>query len=134
MHSFQAHTSDVEIRLSAPSLAELFAEAGLALAEVTWGCPELPPAGASGEVVSLAAPDRDALLVDWLNELIYRGERDRRLFTKFAMEKVTERDLVARAYGAEVPELRTLVKAATFHRLRIEETTGGVAATVILDV
>lgn len=134
MHTFESHTSDVEIRVEARSLRELFIEAGLALAEVMAGRSELPAAGPEYQVVSLSAPDRDALLVDWLNELIYRSERERKIFTVLTIEQLTERQLVAGIQGAPVPDLRTIVKAATFHGLRTTETDTGAAAKVILDV
>ncbi len=134
MHTFEAHTSDVEIRVDARSSRELFAEAGLALAEIMLGRAELPPATPEYQVIQLEAPDRDALLVDWLNELIYRAERDGRVFTRFTIEHLTERELTAGVQGAAVPDLRSLVKAATFHGLQTRETEHGVTANVILDV
>src|SRR5262245_25850796 len=117
-HSFEAHTSEVEIRLEAPSLRELFVEAALALAEVMAGG-ALPRASQEREAIRLEASDRDALLVDWLNELIFRAERSRRLFTGFAIAHLDDTSLSAEARWAEVPAMRTLVKAATFHGLRI---------------
>ena len=135
MHTFAAHTGEVEIHLEAPSLAELFREAGLALAEVMAGGPPPAPAPAGdAQRVELFAPDRDALLFDWLNELVFRAERDRRLYPGIAVERAGDRELVASIRPAEVPELRTLVKAATFYGLRITETPRGFAANVVLDV
>lgn len=134
MHSFEPHTSDVEIHVEAKSLRDLFTEVAQALAEVMLGRGELPAASADYEIVELEAPDRDALLVDWLNELIYRAERDQKVFTKFTIEHLTARELVAGVQGAAVPDLRSLVKAATFHGLKTQETPRGLTTRVILDV
>jgi SHS2 domain-containing protein len=132
-HTFEEHTGELQIRLFAPTLAELFAEAGRALMEVMDGAPPAGPIG-PGERVALSAADRDALLVDWLNELIYRVETGRRLYREFAIQQLTDEELIASIRGTPAPRLRTLVKAASFHGLRIDEADAGFTATVVLDV
>ena len=131
-HWFAEHTGELEIRLVAPSAAELFGEAGRALAEVM----AVAPATATGAArkVSLHAVDREALLVAWLDELLFLAERDKMVFGDLRIEKLSNRDLVATVRGAPVTELRTQVKAATFHGLRVVESADGFTATVILDV
>ena len=132
-HSFEDHTSEVAIRLRAPTLAGLFAEAGRALAEVMNG--GLPPAGAArSEPVILASRDLDALLVDWLNLLILRSETERVLFTGFAFDEVADCQLVATIRGAPAPSLRSIVKAASYHGVRVARDGDGYSATVVLDV
>jgi len=131
-HEFRAHTAEIELFLAAPDLRSLFVEAGKALAELMAGEPLVP----SGEAVEVAvrAEDREALLVGWLNELIFRSERDKRIYLAFELEQLTPRSLIARIRGAEPRTLKTAVKAATFHLLKIVETASGFTATVVLDV
>jgi len=131
-HWFAEHTGELEIGLAADSLAELFAEAGRALAEVMAGAQ--PPASGAEQRVSLRARDREALLVAWLDELLFLAERDKKVYGDIRIERVTGEALTATVRGAPVTELRTQVKAATFHDLRIVEGADGLAATVILDV
>jgi SHS2 domain-containing protein len=50
------------------------------------------------------------------------------------VQRVTETELVATIRGAEPDHLKTAVKAATFHRLRIAEERGRLTASVVLDV
>lgn len=135
-HVFEEHIGEARVRLEAPSLAELFRQAALALAE-------LMGAGAAGaaapvrgafERVELRATDRDALLVDWLNELVYRAERARKVFGEIAIERIDDGQLVATIRGYDAPDARSLVKAATFHGLEIVETPDGWRATVVLDI
>jgi SHS2 domain-containing protein len=80
------------------------------------------------------AGDRAALLVNWLNELIYLAEVDRWVATEFLVERATDTDIAVRARGVivEVPPSR--VKAATFHGLAIADRVGLLEAHVILDV
>jgi SHS2 domain-containing protein len=56
-------------------LSELFEEAALALADLAWDRPSDRSGGLALESdIALAASDRDALLVAWLNELVGLGE------------------------------------------------------------
>jgi SHS2 domain-containing protein len=91
-------------------------------------------AGPSVERVSLEAYDREALLVDWLNELIFRAETGRKIFSEARIEQIDDRSLAAEITGRPAPLGRTFVKAATFHGLRIEEVPGGLSASVLLDI
>ncbi len=133
-HVFEEHTADVRLRVEAPTLPELFVEAGRALAELVG-----PEEGARGpileeETVYVRASDRDALLVDWLNELVYRSETTKRVYPELAIESFSQHELEARIRGFDAEDLRTPVKAATFHGLRITERPGGYTASVVLDV
>ena len=131
-HSLAEHTGEVELRLEAETLGELFAEAARALAELQGG----PPAGSPDvrEEVRLSAPDRDALLVDWLNELVFLSERHKAIFGDVRVQAIEEGSLVASVAGRTTEELGLHVKAATFHGLDVRETPAGFVANVVLDV
>src|SRR6266568_1100675 len=53
-------------------------------------------------------------------------------FTAFEIDRISDRHLEATVRGAHVEHPRSVVKAATFHALRIEERDGTWSATVIL--
>lgn len=132
---FEPHTSEVRIRVEGTDLAELFEEAGYALAEVMLGeSPPEPPAGAEEEHVTLDAADTEALLVDWLNELISRSDMKKRVYTHVVVDALAERKLHARIRGFTPEVLKTAVKAATFHGLEIREHEDRFIAFVVLDV
>jgi SHS2 domain-containing protein len=132
-HWFEEHTGDVQLRIVAPALPQLFVEAGMALAELI-----SERRGQSSEqaieTVEVHAPDREALLVEWLNELIFRGETERKVYDEFRITSLSDQSLRAEIRGAAPEQLRTAVKAATFHRLEIATQAGGYSATVVLDV
>ncbi len=132
-HSFEEHRGELEVRIDGPTLSALFAEGGRALAELMRATPLQAQAGCSEEVV-LNAPDREALLVEWLNELVFRSEVEKALFTEFVIVHLSERQLVATIRGTRVTELRNPVKAATYHGVTIAEHVGGFTAKVVLDV
>jgi SHS2 domain-containing protein len=133
-YEFEEHIGELRLRLSAASRAELFVEAGRALAELFCGSDRLPQAAGERVPVELESSDQAGLLVDWMNELIFQSETKQTVFVEFDLRELGERDLRASIRGANVSELRTLVKAATLHDLRVSEQEHGVSATVVLDV
>ena len=88
--------------------------------------------------MSLTSIDREALLVDWLNHLLYLFDLDGFLGRDFQVMLLTQERLEAKVTGenfdpARHPE-RTAVKAATFHQLSIVPVKDGWEATVVLDL
>jgi SHS2 domain-containing protein len=127
------HTAEVRLRVRAPTFGELAAEAGRALARLQLGR-EPPPGEGPWRRLAVRAPDREAVLVDWLNELVFLAEAERWVATEFAVEAATDRELRVRARGVAVDEAPARVKAATFHGLTVASVPGGVEADVVLDV
>jgi SHS2 domain-containing protein len=130
------HTADLAWRLWGASLPELFENAGRALSATLTDRRYLR--GRATREVSLASIDREALLVDWLNHLLYLFDVDGFLGRDFQVESLTPERLEARVTGesfdaARHPE-RTAVKAATFHQLSIVPVKDGWQATVVLDL
>jgi SHS2 domain-containing protein len=136
-HSFEAHTGEVILALAAPTLQELFAEAGRGLAELLAGRETIearPASDSPPEQVLVRARDVAALLVAWLDELVYRSEVGKRIYDQIEVEAVADHELRATIRGFEPDHIRTAVKAATFHRLRVERDQDGFRASVVLDV
>jgi len=127
------HTAEVMLRLRATTLAELLAEAGRALARVELGGP-LPPAAGEPRPIAVQSPDREALLVDWLNELVYLAETERWVPVEFEMVTATDTTVRALARGVVTDEAPARVKAATFHGLKVVAGPQGLEAEVVLDV
>lgn len=132
-HAFEDHTADVRLRVAAPDLPTLFAEAARGLGELMGGD---VVSGELGEPVRAQARgrDREALLVAWIDELIYLSEVHKRVWTDIAVERLEGGEIVARLRGPRAQALRTAPKAATFHELRVVDAPDGVRATVVLDV
>jgi SHS2 domain-containing protein len=126
------HVGELELHLEAPNLAALFEEAARALARVM--AEDFEPATSTPVHVELLASDRASLLVDWLNELVYRTDVDKRVYGEVHVEQADERHLSASLRGRSPTAPRTAVKAATWHRLAVRETPSGLEATVVLDV
>jgi SHS2 domain-containing protein len=78
--------------------------------------------------IEVTAPDHEALLVNWLNELIYFFDAKEMLFSRFDIAVLTDTTLEAVVYGEKIDikrhHLKRDVKAATYHMLKIEENDG----------
>jgi SHS2 domain-containing protein len=129
------HTADIGLRLTARTPGEIFEAAaeGLAVLQGAW----FPGEGVAHQV-EVAAADREALLVAWLDELLYLQDAEDVVFGGFHVEEEGDRRLRARMLTAPRGD-RGLeaagVKAATYHRLRFErERNGRWSADVYLDV
>ena len=88
--------------------------------------------------VSVNATDREALAVDWLNELLFRYEADGFLPKEFhvaidAGETGLDADCVGEPADPQRHRLRSVVKAATYHGLQISHD-GEWRIQVILDI
>ena len=94
------------------------------------------PAEPAGEArtIEVLSVDREALLVDWLNEILFFAEVESWVAVEFDILETSSERLKASARGVPVEEPPALVKAATFHGLAVEEKDGGLQAEVIFDV
>jgi SHS2 domain-containing protein len=131
MYRFVEHTGELELELEAATEAGVFAAAAAALRELLAGEDEHGPV--ERHTVALSAPDRAALLADWLSELVFLAETE-----GFVPERVPELALSETALTATVEGRRGspphLVKAVTYHELQLAPTNGGWRGKIVLDV
>ena len=126
------HTADRAFHVRGRDLAELFARAAEAMFALQ-GVRQQQPATVTREV-ELSAVDRESLLVDWLNELLYLQETHRESYFQFDVEEISDTRLLATIRGAPEHESRRIIKAVTFHDLAIQQTGNEWKATVVVDV
>lgn len=127
------HVGELVIRLRATSIAEILRQAGLALADLLLPG-RAPPGPEKIHEIVLDASDRAALLIDWLNELLFLAERDRWVPARIEVPEATETHLRAIATGPVLERAPSGVKAATWHGLRFDLVDGGFEAEVLVDV
>lgn len=136
MYRWLEHTSEVELELQADSERGVFEDAVGALAELL-GFAGTPRGGPTElRTVTVDADrqgDRAALLVAWLDELVFLAESEGFVGLRLAEFKLTGSRLAATVEGV-VGDPPPLVKAVTLHGLRFEPREGGYLARVILDV
>jgi SHS2 domain-containing protein len=126
------HTADWALHVWAPTLEALFVDAAAgmyALAGARAG--QAAPAQRRIEVND---GDAAALLVAWLQELLYYTEAEGLVFTSFEIEELTPVHLRAMVRGAAAERLDKVIKAVTYHNLKIERTERGFEVTIVFDV
>ena len=121
------------MKVTAPTLPSLFEEAARGLADLLADDARGAPSGPA-EHVTLTSPDYEALLVEWLNELVYRCDVEGRVYADVTVDRIDEHGLDATIRGREPREPRTAVKAATWHGVVVRARADGYEASVVLDV
>ena len=130
------HTADTGIIAYGADVKELFSNAALALFSLITELESIQQKlHLDLEVIS---EDRDSLLVDWLNELIYSFDARHVLFNRFDIGSLTYNALKATCYGEDFDpnkhNIKIGVKAATYHMLRLDTDDNGYKAQIILDI
>ena len=130
------HPADIGFRAFGGTLPELFAQSALAMLSIAAD----PAAALSKEEYPLAVEsgDRESLLVDWLNEVLYWFDGKRIAFRDFRVTQFRENAIQAVGLGEPRDPLRhrarLIVKAVTYHQLKIARRGGMWVAEVYLDI
>ena len=132
-HAFEEveHTADLAIRVRGRTLAELFANAAYGMAAQVATLQDVAPTAV--ESIELEAQDTETLLVAWLGELLYLGERHGCVFTDFEMLEVTATKLRATVRGGSAREHLGHIKAVTFSEMKIVRSEEGFETMVVFD-
>ena len=128
------HTADIGVRVQAREPAALFAGAARAMFALLRAEPD-PVAPVETRHIVVDAVDVEALMVDWLNELLYLHETVGALFTDCRMRQWSPTHLEADVAGRPplfAPQVH--IKAATYHQLRIERHADLWTAEVFFDI
>lgn len=129
------HTADVAIRVWGRDLGELFDRAALGMAHQL-GDPATVVCTSAREI-DLSAGDVETLLVAWLGELLYLGERDGAseiIFVEFDVRQISEVRIRALVRGGPAGEYRRYIKAVTFSDLVVRRSAAGYETVIVFDV
>jgi SHS2 domain-containing protein len=130
------HTGDLGIRIWATDIKGLFQEAACALFTIITDLDKVRVR--ENRKITVEASTLDELLVAWLSELLYLYEVEGLLFCEFRLSEIDERSLKGVAMGEEFlegrHEIKTSIKAVTYHQLEIKEHDGLWQAQVIFDI
>jgi SHS2 domain-containing protein len=133
---FFAVTADKGIRAWGRDLPEVFVNAARGLWSLMVEPGTVRPLQAYP--VRVEASDREALLVAWLNELLYLHEAEHVVLSAFSVSRLSDECLEAVAEGEPVDRERHApvghVKAVTYHLLQIRSAGAGWEAQVVVDV
>jgi SHS2 domain-containing protein len=125
------HTADWAIRVWAPSLPALFAEAARGMNALSGAKPG--PGTRVSHTFKAEAPDLESLLVAFLSELVWSVEQEKLVFESF---KVILKGTILKVImsGAPILSINKSIKAVTYHNLKIGNTENGYQVEIVFDV
>jgi SHS2 domain-containing protein len=130
------HPADVGFRAWGRSLEELFGNCAGALISIILDPSDVTPR--QQWHLQAEGSDRESLLVNWLNEVLYQVDTRRLVFESFAITLQDPFRLSCDAAGEQrSPEkhpVRVSVKAVTYHQLLLSGGDGKWTAEVFVDV
>lgn len=130
------HPADIGFRAFGDTLAELFENAAVALVSIASEIEDVAPREAYP--FEAVAPDVESLLVAWLSEVLYWFDGKRIAFRSFRVLEIASERMIGRGMGEPRDpnhhRQKLIVKAVTWHQLRIREDQGQWTAEVYLDV
>ncbi|WP_237066108.1 archease [Microbulbifer guangxiensis] len=121
-----SHEADMGVRGVGDSLAQAFEQAALAMTAIIADPARVQPAKPVS--IRCECPDRELLLADWLNALVYEMACHNMLFSRFEVT-IDNDSLSATAWGEAVDRVRhrptVEVKGATYTALRVNQRDDG---------
>lgn len=132
------HTADIGFKVYGRTLKEVFENAARGMFSLITNPDKVAVHREFG--VDVEADDRETLLVEWLNELIYLFEVERVVLKDFEITAWDEEHhLKATVRGEPIDEkqheIETAIKACSYHMLKVEPVDHkGWMAQVICDV
>jgi tRNA nucleotidyltransferase (CCA-adding enzyme) len=130
------HEADIGIRGIAPTLAQAFEQAAVAMTAVMTNPDRVSVSKAVA--IRCEAPDTELLLVNWINELVYEMAVSHLVFNRYQVN-IDNGKLSATAFGEAVDRQKhqpaVEIKGATFTELRVyQQPDGSWVAQCIVDV
>jgi len=130
------HSADVGLRVRGRSLRELFQNAGRGMAELMLDTERVKPRAT--REVQVEGDDVEMLLVAWLSEILFAFDADRFAPATVEVESLSETDVKGLIRGEPFKEwrheVRNVIKAVTYHNLKIEKSGGEYRVEIIFDV
>lgn len=130
------HTADTGFEVHGATLVELFENAGLVLFHLLWNSRAQPDD--QPVAIQVSGLDPEELLVSFLEEFIYLQDAREFVFTRLSVQEVGSERVSATAWGhlfqKGMDEARLVVKAVTYHQIRVREDNSGWVARVVLDI
>jgi SHS2 domain-containing protein len=135
-YEFIEHTADLGFKVYGASPEKLFAHAAEAFFEALVALESVKER--IEKSIRAEADGLDNLMVSWLTELLYLYDTERLVFKSFQVKRIEDNQLEANARGEVLDparhEIKTGIKAVTYHKLYVKERGGVWEAQVILDI
>jgi SHS2 domain-containing protein len=135
-HEFIEHTADLGLKAYGASVEELFVHAAEGFFDALISLKHVEEK--EERVIEVEAEALDDLIVTWLSELLYLFDTEKLVFKRFKVNRLKDNQLEAIAWGEVLDparhEIKTGIKAVTYHQLYVKEKEGGWETQVIFDI
>jgi SHS2 domain-containing protein len=112
-YEFLEHTGDAKMRASGETPEELFTEALRGMMEYLEPMVFKNNDAEADQVIKLTAPDRAALLTDFLGRALRLAQEHNELYERVNFIKLTETELTAELYGRLVQQFDRDIKTVS---------------------
>ena len=126
-----AHMADWCVRVWGRDMKELLTESARAMN--TLSGIRLNESRHESRYYEHQADDPESLLIAFLSELIYYQEQEGIAFLKFDIQ-MRNHHVVIQMQGAEITSMDKIIKAVTWHNLKILKTPSGLETEIVFDV
>jgi SHS2 domain-containing protein len=130
------HPADIGFRAFGRTLPEVFENAALAMLSIRADVDDVEPRHEFP--IAATGADFESLLVNFLSEALYLVDGTQTAFRRVRVDSLSETAIAATGLGEPHEHARhhvkLIVKAVTWHQLRIEKTAEGYSAQVYLDI
>ena len=130
------HPADIGFRAYGATAGELFANAALALVSIASETERVEPRQEYG--LAAEGAEYESLLVAWLEEVLFWFDGRRIAFREFRVGEIGPTRVAGSGLGeprdAARHQAKLIVKAVTWHQLRVAQQAGGWVAEVYLDI
>lgn len=124
------HRGDFKIRVFGGDKKELFLNALLGMEAGLQ--PEIKNQKSNLKTIKIKSLDANALLVDFLSEVLYWIQVKKEIYTDIKFEKFSDTELEAELIGNKVERFGEDIKAVTYHGLDIKQTEDGAFEAIVL--
>lgn len=125
------HTADVRLRVEGETLERLFSNALKGMMEILKTDISTGQLGAKRQI-SVSAPDKTALLVDFLNEILSLAQTNKEIYPEVVLKKLSETEVEAELTSLPVEEFDEDIKAVTYHEAEIKRSPDGQWETMLV--
>lgn len=132
-YEFFEHTADIGIKVKGDSPQDVFIDAAKGMFDIIADTRRIKPK--EQIEITQEAQGYDELLRGWLSELLYQFSVSGIVFNEFSIQDLSPDAVKAIAWGEKAPgQIKTEIKAVTYHELEFKQTKAGFEARVIFDV
>ena len=133
-----SHTADLRLEVFGKTIGELFHNAASAISHTLAPKYKENPAGKFRETIKIQSANLNALLIDFLNEVLAKSEINKAIYRVLSIKHQVSSegaDLEAEIVGFPVEKFEEDIKAVTYHEADITQDEKGIWKTkLVLDI